>query len=155
VFTIVYMKSSSPFELYQLNKYEFIHKVCAICWDAMFFPEHGETMIKCVRLDCMHTFHKHCIQELLIKSATNRCPECRRAIDKIIDINSSLELAIRNDAFEHGEVDDNLREQFANSRLVIANYPYHKTVFKRWRLIKFQDPRVANTPTDCLAGGGE
>lgn len=145
----------SPFELYQSNKHEFIHKVCAICWDAMFFPEHGETMLKCVRFDCMHTFHKNCVQELLIKTANNRCPECRGAIDKITDMNSSLELAIRSDAFDHGEVDNDLKEKFANSYLVIANYPYHKTVFERWRLIKFRDPRVANTPTDCLAGGGE
>ncbi len=122
----------SPFQLYQLNKLEFINKVCAICLNAMFYPEHGDKMTKCVRLDCQHTFHTSCVDGLL-KSNHVKCPECRNQIQKITNINGSLELAIRNDAFDHGDISEELQAKFKTSCLTIEDYPYHKKVFERWR----------------------
>jgi hypothetical protein len=78
-------------------------------------------------------FHVNCIQQSINNSHLN-CPECRNPIDtrKIRNINRSLELAIRDDAFNHNEIDETLRTQFENSGLQVADYPYHKMVFERW-----------------------
>jgi hypothetical protein len=48
-------------------------------------------------------------------------------------VNHSLELAIRDDAFDHNNIDEELRLQFMMSALKIDDYPYHKVVFERWR----------------------
>jgi hypothetical protein len=69
---------------------------------------------------------------MFVKNHVN-CPECREPITSTIIVEKSLELAIRNDAFDHGEVDANLQEQFKISGMVVKDYPYHKTVFERWR----------------------
>jgi hypothetical protein len=77
--------------------------------------------------------HNNCLNQS-INSNHLSCPECRKAIDtnKMKNMDKSLELAIRDDAFNHNEIDDVLREQFANSCLQVADYPYHKLVFDRW-----------------------
>ena len=125
----------SPFNLYQSNKYEFIHKVCAVCLDALFFPEQGETMIPCVQYNCKHIYHANCVR------GVNRCPECRGSTDKIIStVNASIELAIRSDAFDNNEVNDELKCTFSQNRLVVADYPYHKSVFLRWQTLKKNQP---------------
>jgi hypothetical protein len=61
------------------------------------------------------------------------CPECRTPISKITNLDKSLEIAIRDDAFDNGNVDPGLKMEFANSQLKVADYPYHKIVFERWR----------------------
>jgi hypothetical protein len=78
-------------------------------------------------------FHNNCINQSINSNHLN-CPECRKAIDtnKIKNMDKSLELAIRDDAFNHNEINETLREQFANSRLTVDDYPYHKLVFERW-----------------------
>jgi hypothetical protein len=126
------MNNQSPFYLYILNKKEFLNKVCAICLNALFYPEIGDKMINCLRLQCRHMFHKECINQL-INANHNKCPECRIQITQIININNSLELAIRCDAFDNGDVDKTLQHHFEINCLQIQNYPYHKTVFTRWR----------------------
>jgi hypothetical protein len=61
-----------------------------------------------------------------------------------------LELAIRSDAFDHGEVDPELEESFKNTHLILANYPYHAKVFARWRSkTKSLNLPFASTQTDC------
>ena len=128
------MNNQSPFNLFTTNKFEFLNKMCAICWRILFFPEQAaDKMIHCCRLQCYHMFHNDCMNKLLNANHLN-CPECRKPIctNKIKNIDKSLELAIRDDAFNHNEIDESLREKFANSSLQVDNYPYHKSVFKRW-----------------------
>ena len=50
-----------------------------------------------------------------------------------INMDKSLEVTIRNDAFDNGDVDETLTKQFSNQPLVVDDYPYHKAVFERWR----------------------
>lgn len=78
-------------------------------------------------------FHINCISQSINSNHLN-CPECRNPIliNKIKNLNRSLELAIRDDAFNHNEVDESLREHFINSGLKVDDYPYHKLVFERW-----------------------
>jgi hypothetical protein len=61
------------------------------------------------------------------------CPECRKPIAKLQNIDKSLELAIRDDAFDNGNIDQSLKKIFENTGLNIDDYPYHKIVFERWR----------------------
>jgi hypothetical protein len=61
------------------------------------------------------------------------CPECREPISKITNLDKSLEIAIRDDAFDNGNVDLTLRQEFKRSVLKVDDYPYHKIVFERWR----------------------
>jgi hypothetical protein len=126
------MNNDYPFILYKNNKTEFMNKVCALCLTALYYPETGNTMTKCLRLGCTHTFHQECLDQLFVKNHVN-CPECREPITSTINVEKSLELTIRNDAFDHGDVDADLLEQFKRSSMVVKDYPYHKTVFERWR----------------------
>lgn len=151
------MNNKSPYELYKLNKNEFIHKVCAICLTTMFYPDTaGDKMPRCSRLLCMHTFHTTCLTQLL-QTNHHKCPECRSGIDKIANVSASLELAIRSDAFDHGEVDPELQESFQYTHLILDNYPYHAKVFARWRddFTKSLNLPVSNTPSDCSAAADE
>ena len=52
--------------------------------------------------------------------------------NKIKNLDKSLEIAIRDDAFNHNEVDETLRKHFENSCIRVEDYPYHKLVFERW-----------------------
>jgi hypothetical protein len=61
------------------------------------------------------------------------CPECRAPIAKLQNLDKSLELAIRDDAFDNGNIDSALKNIFENTGLNIDDYPYHKIVFERWR----------------------
>lgn len=132
------MNNQTPFILYNTNRREFLTKTCAICLCSLFFPEPNSkmeipSMVHCCKLECEHMFHVNCIQQSINNRHLN-CPECRNPIDtrKIRNINRSLELAIRDDAFNHNEIDETLRTQFENSGLQVADYPYHKMVFERW-----------------------
>lgn len=143
------MNNVSPYNLYKLNKHEFINKVCAICLTTTFYPDTGDKMPQCSRLHCMHTFHTTCLNQLL-ETNHNKCPECRSGIDKIANVSASLELAIRSDAFDHGEVDPALQESFKYTHLIVGNYPYHTKVFARWRAkTKSLNLPFSSTPTDC------
>ena len=126
------MNNDYPFILYTKNKAEFLNKVCALCLTALYYPETGNTMPKCCRLGCRHTFHRECLDQMFVKNHVN-CPECREPIALTINVEKSLELTIRNDAFDHDEVDVDLLEQFKISSMVVKDYPYHKTVFERWK----------------------
>lgn len=124
------MNNQSPYNLYKNNKTEFLNKQCAICLSLLFYPEES-TITKmgfCSKLNCNHMFHTSCIKQVLNK----KCPECRKEFYCIIDISKSLEIAIRNDAFDHNEINEELKETFVNEGLKIRDYPYHKSVFERW-----------------------
>ena len=128
------MNNQTPFLLYKTNKREFLTKTCAICWSTLFFPEvNTNKMVNCCKLDCSHMFHSNCINQAINANHLN-CPECRKAINtnKIKNLDKSLEIAIRDDAFNHNEVDETLRKHFENSCIRIDDYPYHKLVFERW-----------------------
>jgi hypothetical protein len=128
------MNNQSPFQLYKSNKQEFLERVCSVCLCALFYPENqeGNTLISCSRLNCNHIFHNDCIHKIMNHNHFN-CPECRTPISKITNLDKSLEIAIRDDAFDNGNVDPGLKLEFANSQLKVADYPYHKIVFERWR----------------------
>jgi len=137
------MNNQTPFLLYKTNRREFLTKTCAICWNKLFYPEEiNNKMVHCCKLECDHMFHNNCINQAINANHLN-CPECRNAINtnKIKNVDKSLELAIRDDAFNHNEVDEELKQQFANSCLNVADYLYHKLVFKRWlheaKIIKY------------------
>ena len=128
------MNNQTPFLLYKTNRHEFLTKTCSICWNTLFLPEaNSNKMVHCCKLECDHMFHNNCINQSINSNHLN-CPECRKTIDtnKMKNMDKSLELAIRDDAFNHNEIDETLREQFANSCLQVADYPYHKLVFERW-----------------------
>jgi hypothetical protein len=124
----------TPFQLYISNKSEFLNKVCSICLCTLFYPENPENniFVRCVRLNCNHIYHNDCIHKILNHHHLN-CPDCRTPINKIINLDGSLELTIRNDAFDNGNVEPSLKKQFENEILKISDYPYHKIVFERWR----------------------
>jgi hypothetical protein len=124
----------SPFQLYQTDKREFLNKVCSICLCSLFFPEIPENnkFIRCSRLNCNHIFHNDCIQKMMSYNQVN-CPECRTHIVKLDNLDFSLELTIRNDAFDNGNIEPSLKKIFENTGLYIDNYSYHKIVFERWR----------------------
>lgn len=127
------MNNQTPFLLYKSNRREFLTRTCSICWSTLFFPEETSKMVNCCKLECEHMFHINCISQSINSNHSN-CPECRNPIliNKIKNLDRSLELAIRDDAFNHNEVDESLREHFVNSGLQVADYPYHKLVFERW-----------------------
>lgn len=132
------MHGLSPFQLFETDKHAFIHCECAICLCAMFYPENvneNDKMVSCLRLQCMHTFHTKCINQLL----QNKCPQCRAPIQHKSNLDRSLELTIRKDAFDHGNIDEALRHRFMNSGLQLEDYPYHRVVFKRWRDCKISN----------------
>lgn len=128
------MNNQSPFILYKTNRHEFLTKMCSICWCTLFFPESKSKMVHCCKLECDHMFHVNCIEQLINTNHLS-CPECRAPINtiNIKNVNKSLEMAIRDDAFDHGNIDENLKTKFANSILLVADYPYHKLVFERWQ----------------------
>ena len=128
------MELQSPFQLYKSNKPEFLSKLCAVCLCTLFYPENQENnkFISCLRLNCNHSFHNDCIHKTMNHNHFN-CPECRTPIAKLQNIDKSLELAIRDDAFDNGNIDTALKQIFENTGLNIDNYPYHKIVFERWR----------------------
>jgi len=86
-------------------------------------------MPNCSRLQCCHTFHAECLAHVV----KNECPECRAPVEKQIHIQKSLELAIRNEAFDDGHISEELKEQFKNEGLIVKDYPYHKIIFEKWR----------------------
>ena len=125
------MNNQTPFQLYKSNKQEFLDKVCSVCLCTLFYPE-GDRLISCSRLNCNHMFHNVCIHKTMNHNHYN-CPECRESISKITNLDKSLEIAIRDDAFDNGNIDHALHLEFANSMLKVDDYPYHKIVFERWR----------------------
>ena len=125
------MNNQTPFQLYKSNKQEFLDKVCSVCLCTLFYPE-GDRLISCSRLNCNHMFHNVCIHKTMNHNHYN-CPECRESISKITNLDKSLEIAIRDDAFDNGNIDHALHLEFANSMLKVSDYPYHKIVFERWR----------------------
>ena len=128
------MELQSPFQLFKSNKPEFLSKLCAVCLCTLFYPENPENdkFISCSRLNCNHLFHNDCIHKTMNHNHFN-CPECRTPITKVTNLDKCLEIAIRDDAFENGNIDAALKTQFANSNLKVEDYPYHKIVFERWR----------------------
>ena len=128
------MNNQTPFQLYKSNKQEFLDKVCSVCLCTLFYPENpeGDRLISCSRLNCNHMFHNVCIHKTMNHNHYN-CPECRESISKITNLDKSLEIAIRYDAFDNGNIDHALHLEFANSMLKVDDYPYHKIVFERWR----------------------
>ena len=126
------MHVTSPYILYITNKADFLQKVCSLCLSALFYPEIGDKMVSCCRLQCHHTFHEKCMEKM-IAYKHNKCPECRESIISKLNVDKSLELAIRDDAFDNNNVDEILKAQFKISRLQLDDYPYHKSVFERWR----------------------
>lgn len=126
------MNIVSPFHLYKTDKTEFLNKVCAICLAALYYPETGDKMTKCCRLNCNHSFHQECANQLFLQNH-KLCPECREPVRTVTNVSQSLELTIRNDAFDHNNVDEELRQQFTMSGVKVEDYPYHKIVFERWR----------------------
>lgn len=126
------MNNESPFILYKNNKSEFINKMCALCLTTLYYPETGNKMPKCCRVECRHSFHQECLEQMLERKHS-KCPECREPVTQIINVDKSLELAIRDDAFNHGEVDETLKKKFCNEQVILYDYSYHKTVFERWR----------------------
>jgi hypothetical protein len=81
---------------------------------------------------------------MFVKNHVN-CPECREPITLTINVEKSLELTIRNDAFDHDEVDVDLLEEFKMSSMVVKEYPYHKRVFERWKsLAKLSDQKLSD-----------
>jgi hypothetical protein len=124
------MNNQTPYNLYKNNKTEFLNKLCSICLCILFYPESGEKMemVSCSKLSCNHMFHTGCINRV----TNNKCPECRETGGTIINIDKSLELTIRNDAFDNNDIDNSLRVSFSNECLKLADYPYHKIVFERW-----------------------
>jgi hypothetical protein len=128
------MNNQTPFQLYKSNKQEFLDKVCSVCLCTLFYPENpeGDRLISCSRLNCNHMFHNVCIHKTMNHNHFN-CPECRESISKITNLDKSLEIAIRYDAFDNGNIDHALHLEFANSMLKVSDYPYHKIVFERWR----------------------
>jgi len=128
------MNNQNPFQLYSNNKHEFLNKLCPICLCTLFYPENNDTdkFIMCSRLNCNHMFHNDCIHKTMNHNHFN-CPECRTPIVKLINLDKSLELTIRNDAFDNGNIDPSLKKIFENTALHIDDYPYHKIVFERWR----------------------
>lgn len=131
------MNNQLPFILYKTNKIEFLGKKCAICISSLYYPEISDSFVCCAQLNCGHIFHSNCIEQsinyLHNNNNNNKCPECRTIITNKKDISKSLEVAIRNDAFIHNNVDKNLMEQFSNNPLQLFDYSYHKIVFERWR----------------------
>ena len=123
------MNNLLPFILYKENRAEFLQKKCALCLCALFYPESGDQMPNCSRLQCCHTFHAECLAHVV----KNECPECRAPVEKQIHIQKSLELAIRNEAFDDGHISEELKEQFKNEGLIVKDYPYHKIIFEKWR----------------------
>ena len=128
------MSFQTPFQLYISNKDEFLNKLCAVCLCTLFYPENQENnkFISCSRLNCNHLFHNDCIHKTMNHNHFN-CPECRTPIVKLQNLDKSLELAIRDDAFDNGNIDSALKNIFENTGLNIDDYPYHKIVFERWR----------------------
>jgi hypothetical protein len=128
------MNNQSPFQLYKSNKQEFLERVCAVCLCTLFYPENpkNDRFVSCSRLNCNHMFHNDCIHKTMNHNHFN-CPECRIPISKITNLDKSLEIAIRDDAFDNGNVEPTLKLEFTNSQLKVADYPYHKIVFERWR----------------------
>jgi acetyl-CoA carboxylase beta subunit len=132
------MNNQPPFILYTRNKREFLDKKCAICISTLYYPEINDKFVCCSQLNCGHIYHSHCIEESINylqhnNNNNNKCPECRAIITNKKDISKSIEVAIRNDAFTHNNVDENLMQQFSNNPLQLLDYSYHKIVFERWR----------------------
>ena len=128
------MNNQTPFQLYKSNKQDFLTRVCSVCLCTLFYPEKTENdrFVSCARLNCNHMFHNDCIHKTMNHNHFN-CPECREPISKITNLDKSLEIAIRNDAFDNGNVELTLRQEFRQSVLKVVDYPYHKIVFERWR----------------------
>ena len=128
------MELQSPFQLFKSNKPEFLSKLCAVCLCTLFYPESqgNDKFISCSRINCNHIFHNDCIHKTMNHNHFN-CPECRTPIAKLQNIDKSLELAIRDDAFDNGNIGTALKQIFENTGLNIDDYPYHKIVFERWR----------------------
>lgn len=124
------MNNQPPLLLMNDNRKEFITKQCAICLCTLFYPETGDDMESCVRLQCDHMFHKHCLEMAM----QPKCPECRSPILKKINIDRSLELTIRNEAFADNMMDAEMMESFAQEyKIVVKKRPYHAPVFEKWR----------------------
>ena len=126
------MNNLPPFWLYKENRAEFLQKKCALCLCTLFYPEIGDQMPNCTRLQCCHTFHTECLAQIV----KNECPECRsptKAGDRQINIQKSLELAIRHEAYDDGHISEELKEQFKNESVVLRDYHYHKIIFEKWR----------------------
>ena len=118
------MNNQLPFLLYKTNKREFLGKKCAICISSLYYPEISDKFVGCLKLNCGHIFHSNCIEQSinsLQNNNRNKCPECRAVITEKIDINKSLEITIRNDAFNNNNIDEELRTQFINTPLELKD----------------------------------
>ena len=125
----------SPYNLFISNKSEFLEKLCSLCISPLYYPEVGDKMPNCCKLGCGHIFHTECIN-LMCKKDHQKCPECREQVAKIVNIDKSLELAIRHEAFENRLIDETLIEHFSRESIVVRDYPYHKLVFEFWKNYK-------------------
>ena len=122
----------SPYNLFISNKSEFLEKLCALCISPLYYPEVGDKMPNCCKLGCEHIFHTECLN-LMFQKSHQKCPECREPVAKIVNMDKSLELAIRHEAFENQLIDERLMEQFSRESVVVRDYAYHKLVFDYWK----------------------
>ena len=129
------MNNENPFYLFTHNKSEFLDKRCSICLTTLFYPETGTKFVSCSRLNCNHMFHHSCINQSIVSHHLS-CPECRTQISNITNIDKSLEIAIRSEAFDNGYIDANIQETFNNNSIVkLKDYSYHKLDFELWNNI--------------------
>ena len=76
-------------------------------------------------------FHHNCINQSINTNHLD-CPECRTPITKVTNIDKLLEIVIRNEAFDHGYIDANMKHMFETNSVIVEDYPYHKLVFELW-----------------------
>ena len=65
-----------------------MQKKCALCISALYYPEAGNKMPSCRKLECGHAFHFDCLHQMIV-SGHHKCPECREPVTKIINMDKS------------------------------------------------------------------
>ncbi len=60
----------------KINPIFYKKSALSLCLSALFYPEIGDKFVSCCRLQCRHTFHEKCMEQM-IAYKHNKCPECR------------------------------------------------------------------------------